>query len=779
MRLDLDPSRANEKVVKYQANDYVDETASEDDKEVIVNGVAWTLQYSGSKVLHRRERVILAIHTLAKTVMHLGKWLFSGEIKENWRAKLEDNLSAAWNAKKIRQVYCEIIGPPIQPVSVELSDDQREQFEKCLQHLKDLAPNDDKPLTFIQYDVKYCAWWDSEAKSVNVQKSENFYGVIPAFMQLEKLGFKESDGNYECFVNESKMVGFTEEQVNFIAILSADVVERYHLKKAFEDLEEKFNAHELQLLFQFLKGNLGSRYRFNTSDGLIKSARTLDFGRSGEDTVRVWMRVEEIANDKDTDDDETDGEKDVNHNYYINLQLDCTYNAYGCDFAKLSICLNAAGEIKEVGVDGEVGDAKAVKEAIATWSDRFAKGMHSFLMTHAFQKSDTYDLVVHPVMVSKFPELVLKHLCRDKGWPVGTKFRISKGVKFLMDTLEVGSGIDAGGLRKQLVIDLCRHLMDGSPSRTIKMSGSGIPKLSGPQAKEEIDLLICFGQLLAVCIENGGFSIGRLFPDNYFGLLSGLFGVSRSFTRREFIISTEEFVAGDEDRTLWDLYKNPRKLTREQKKLLTTSSLCEEEEIPEYPWRWRDLPIIKEFVSNDYKEWVKGLIEDYLLDPANGYPLQGIMLAAQAISMGMQSCNDPDRIRLSKDVDLSMSIQGEPFSRTGIADRIFCDTNDPVVHQKAQWLKEHICDPTTPEEWVKRLLETITGMPVALASTRIKFNAFVGGRDCIAHTCSCSIDIPTSHINFYTPPEFPIQTNKQFFIHSLEVTMSETRFNMG
>ncbi|MBA3239395.1 MAG: hypothetical protein H0T62_13775 [Parachlamydiaceae bacterium] len=101
------------------------------------------------------------------------------------------------------------------------------------------------------------------------------------------------------------------------------------------------------------------------------------------------------------------------------------------------------------------------------------------------------------------------------------------------------------------------------------------------------------------------------------------------------------------------------------------------------------------------------------------------------------------------------------------------------MNQKAQWLKDHILNPTTKEEWIRRMLMTITDMLVVLASTRIKFNASVGGRDCIAHTCFGSIDIPTEHLSFHTPPESPIQTNKQFFLDSLEFTMSETGFNMG
>nr|MBA3602494.1 hypothetical protein [Parachlamydiaceae bacterium] len=437
------------------------------------------------------------------------------------------------------------------------------------------------------------------------------------------------------------------------------------------------------------------------------------------------------------------------------------------------------GHINAVYVDGVLGDSEAVKDAIFTWEDRFKKGMQHFLNTHALIMSDTYDLVVHPAMLSRSPELILKYLCRDKGRGIGKRFRISNGVKFLTNTFEIGPGIDAGGLRKQLVIDLCKHLMDGSPSRTIKLSGSGFPKLTNLNAKEEIDLLVCFGQLLAVCIENGGFSTGRLFSDNYFGLLRGLLGVSRTLTPQEIILGSEEFVVGEEDQTLWDLYRDPKKLTKEQETLLTTSAICEEEEIPKYPGSWIDWPLIKDFVPNDYKIWVRDLIEEYLLNPVNGYPLRGIMHAAQAISSGLVSCSEVEKIRLSSDVALSKAIQGELFSKEGIANRIKSTTNDRVVLQKLQWLKEHICDPRTSEEWIKRFLKTVTGMPVVLASTQIKLNEFIGGRDCIAHTCFCSLDIPTRHIDFHTPPDFPIRTDKQFFIHCLEFTMSEEGFNMG
>jgi len=126
---------------------------------------------------------------------------------------------------------------------------------------------------------------------------------------------------------------------------------------------------------------------------------------------------------------------------------------------------------------------------------------------------------------------------------------------------------------------------------------------------------------------------------------------------------------------------------------------------------------------------------------------------------------------------ISDQIQGNPFSRQDIANRVVCHINNRVLQEKTAWLKEFIYQ--QPEEWVFRLLSTVTGERAVTAHTVIKISAARSGLYCVAHTCFKSLDVPLQHVDTGSdvPLDGSVLSNKQKFFNNLTMTMNQEGYD--
>lgn len=88
-------------------------------------------------------------------------------------------------------------------------------------------------------------------------------------------------------------------------------------------------------------------------------------------------------------------------------------------------------------------------------------------------------------------------------------------------------------------------------------------------------------------------------------------------------------------------------------------------------------------------------------------------------------------------------------SRETIADGIQLKENrnrraaevPPLVLSKIQWLKEHIVDPSTSQEWVDGFVTAVTGTSVFMENIEVEPVSFHSNQYCTAHTCFNQLDV--------------------------------------
>jgi hypothetical protein len=65
----------------------------------------------------------------------------------------------------------------------------------------------------------------------------------------------------------------------------------------------------------------------------------------------------------------------------------------------------------------------------------------------------------------------------------------------------------------------------------------------------------------------------------------------------------------------------------------------------------------------------------------------------------------------------------------------------PLVWSKIQWLKEHIVDPSTSQEWIDGFVSGVTGTSVFMEKIVVEPVSFHSNRYCTAHTCFNQLDV--------------------------------------
>lgn len=635
--------------------------------------------------------------------------------------------------------------------------DLEDQLSSFMESVQLFAPDVKRALTCTNNGINYKIWWNASTQAVNVQKEENFYHHASSKRQEEKLGINEANGKFSYFINnQPSLKGITQKQIEVLTGLLKEVKDLQTKLEEMKELENKFNPACLHLLLTFLKGPKGEQYRYHSSYA-SESPKKISLG--GDPEIVLWMRINETApQEQRRSRDEVDQPQATEKRYFINLQAkDGYYHRSTKD--KIGIQNNDKGEIVSIYQDSQPSDASALFSANAIWNKRLTEGINQFLNQKAL-RLDHHNLSLHSLVLSQIPEVALALLCKN-----GT-FEIPSNVNFLKDTLEPGDGIDAGGLTRQLLSDLPMYLLDGSKTRLLEINSStGLPKLplnkSQTYDNKKVQVFTNIGMLLSTCFKsNGQFVIGRMLPDQYFGLLKAVFNLGLAPSEDE-IINASRHIMSDANAWMWDVWKTGRDLTDDElNTILNTLCLVDETDNPD---DFEAPGVLK-------KTSVAKIVGAYLL---NCYRAE--VMAALAISQGIANDQKALMKNLSDD-ELSKRIQGEPFSRDDIANRVICFSTDPVVLQKMEWLKEFI--QTQPKEWVLKLLSTVTGERAVTAQTRIHLTAVSGITNCHAHTCFKSLDVPTEHVSVGTD-HGAVADDKQKFLNNLELTMSQDGFDFS
>ena len=361
-------------------------------------------------------------------------------------------------------------------------------------------------------------------------------------------------------------------------------------------------------------------------------------------------------------------------------------------------------------------------------------------------KLDHGRLLVHPLIIAKRPEEVLSLLALS---PTGVIPRVS----FLQDNLTEGPGVDAGGLRKQLLSDLFKNLLDGDASRMIGMFAS-FPQCFLPcdaNLKNEATLKnlgimmgrIWMGQCLPPDDQRriGPLVTGRVLPDDFFKLITYPDILNDSLSESQFLDICQNLIHENKMRQFLN-YLNDKLRSDEQQ-------------------------LMKEFHLDriqDLKPHILKIFEPYHL----------VIRGARLIALGMRQMIDNwDRFRSLDPVRISEMIQGKPFSREDIASRIKIANNAPQILQtKVEWLRQTIKDPNTTEDWIKKLIYSVTGQSVVTLNTEIKIVQSMDNT-CSAHTCFNQLAIPVTHTDFGTSPrDLPNTTDRQKFINNLNLLLA-------
>ena len=634
--------------------------------------------------------------------------------------------------------------------------DLEDGLSRFIESVQLLAPDTKRALTCTSAGVNYKIWWNSSTQAVNVQREENFSHQTLSKRQQEKVGIKESHGKFSYYVNnQPSLKGISQQQIERLKALLKEVEDVQAKYDEMKELESKFNPECLQLLLAFLKGAKGEPYRYHSSIAR-EGSKQLKWGKNPE--IVLWMRINESIADQrvlSRFDQPAPSEK----RYFINLQ-DAEKYLYSFPGDKIGIQVNEKGEIVSIYQDGYSSDASTVFSADAIWNKRLTEGINEFLRKMALNLVDQ-KLSLHSLTLSQIPEVVLDLLCKDGS------FKIPNTVDFLKNTLEPGDGIDAGGLTRQFLSELPMYLLDGKAGRAVSIySSTGFPKLSliqgqQGQATQEAQTLQNFGMMLSESFKsNGNFVIGRVLPDHFFGLLKEVIEMDAS-PKDDQMISACQHIVSDENAWMWEVWKTEKDLSDDEvDTILNILCLADETDNPD---DFESPGVLK-------KTSVKKILGDYLLQC---YKPQ--ILAALAISQGIAD-NQKALIKNLTDEELSERIQGEPFSRDTIANRVTCFSTNPVVLQKMDWLKEFIH--TQPKEWVLKLLSTVTGERAVTAQTRIHLTPVTGIVNCHAHTCFKTLDVPTEHVSVGTDIG-AVADDKQKFLNNLELTMSQDGFDFG
>jgi hypothetical protein len=614
-----------------------------------------------------------------------------------------------------------------------------------------LAPNSDRAVPCTISGTVYLIWWNEAIKAVNIQKEVDFR----AHSQLNKLGIKlnRADlGRYDCFVNGTQsQQGIPQDFRPIIPEIITHIEELRTQYNEIERLKNKFDPQCLRLLLNFLKSPQGANYRYSAGTQ-TQSSKQLSIGSDPE--ILAWMRVEAGQAQYRRGDSQAGAPRPGQ--YIVNLQTRDSYR-YILASDKLGIKIDDSGRILSVYQDGAPVAAGQIEDVVfgpeGVWNKRLTCGMLQFLTTKAMTITGSH-IDLHPLVLNHQPEAILTWLA--------SLLPALPHVGFLTDHLVRGPGVDAGGPRRQFFSDFFMNLLDGSESRLIHINPEKMPTLSEEPTEAEHQALRNLGRVLAFCgMSHQAFITGRVLPDDFFKIVQILYRLPPDQPIPENIFfGLCRTIATDEQRKLHEIHEGRRAPTAQEMNTLV-NILC----------------IVSQ---GDSPDTIKQAVGEYLREAYSQPAYRNTIQAAHEIVLGMHSVESAEcesLIQLLPPAQISEQIQGMVFSRPDIARRVMCSSTNPVVSQKAQWIRDFILDQTVPQKEVERLLFTITGERVITANTRIEINEGEG-QNCVAHTCFQTLSVPITHVTIGTHPGV-VTTDQQKFYNNLRITMAQSQFDIS
>lgn len=426
---------------------------------------------------------------------------------------------------------------------------------------------------------------------------------------------------------------------------------------------------------------------------------------------------------------------------------------------KLTLSLTNQGMIERIYLDDQIiCPQNLLKEE--TWGTLLAEHLQTFLQDNAFEYESAFiflneiifrsEIHVHPRTIAEIPEYVLMHL------------EYNQICRYLNHDLTVSPGLDDGGLSRQFYHDLALHLFDGSPNRKISLTNNAIPTMRDPNSIVEQDILRDVGSRL---IKNALFqedvTLGNVLKPAVYKCIKFLSSNNNTLTDETRMKAARLLSDNKELDFLFTIYDKPRIFSSEEIKTLTEILAFEKDDIPSTPLK------IKEFAKNiilDDLHYRKQIL-------AIHYIVDGIL--------GMQG-DEQDDVRIIigsiSGEKLCEWIQGVKFDPQGIADRIFTESEDPVIIQKCIWLKEHILE--SSEKEIKRFLLAVTGTSTVTAETKIEISGSGQIPHCTASICTKTIQVPDNHTDLGTDAGQKV-SDKQKFLNNFKLIYSESGFDMG
>lgn len=431
---------------------------------------------------------------------------------------------------------------------------------------------------------------------------------------------------------------------------------------------------------------------------------------------------------------------------------------------RLILQINQDGLVERFYLNGKEMPAEDLLDHNHPAGKLFSKLLDGFAISAIRVSEDGRELSIHQQTLRRIPEPVLPFI------------RTGQTYQFYNDDLTKQAGIDAGGPKRKFFGEFALSFFSGNPGRATQIKSGMI--LSNLRDEAEPERLQQVGEKLFYrAYSDKSLALGRVLDDQFFALVS-LFLNSDNPSRDKILIAIKGFLEGDLasslNKDLIDAY------LMEIPQL--SDKVCQDlEEIMFYDAE--DIP------NNGSPKEIRDFIEDALLE---GIHAQQAVQAARHVADGMlkgaQAKGNPVRelanLRGTAPAKLSEAIQGQPLNREEIIKRIKCDSKNPVVLQKREWLKNYIR--RSPDEEVKEFIETVTGSPTITAQTDFNIHEAQPDREgrpvnnCSAQTCSNRLNVPGHHTDVGTDVQPDINpTNEEKFINSLRLLYSEKGFDMA
>lgn len=623
--------------------------------------------------------------------------------------------------------------------------DEGEAIKTLYEQMKDadlpvLALDRNHALEWTSGADTYWVWFEASTNVIHIEKKEG-NGDRNEFAQMQP----QVGGDVKLY-REEQPYNFSEEELAVMNQLLEHVERAKEQRDQLRELANRFNPACLSLLFGFFSGPKAVHFRYNASaneqqKGMLEVDNIL--GEEGEAEVFcIWVKIE-------------------NGNYRFNFQESLQYHRASQE-KKLGITLSPQGEILSVWMNGsEISPEDFQTELYdrdSEWNKRLTKIIHQFLLQQAFNPNyelpwHDFVIAVHQLAIQQVPEAILERL--DEGGNLQIR-----NISFLKDSLERQDGIDAGGLRKEFVSLLALSLLDGNSARHIKMS-SKMPDLKNVA---EIPMLNRLGRLISLCQRDNDLIIGRLFSDHYFKLLRHIAGVYNGQPLSEEQLMEAINILTQEPQALNLSNEAATELAWIHSCVFNDSPLTEEQK-----------QYVKDVLMLDVSEGnYHQALRQYLLD---AYETR--VKAAWHILQGMSN-NDRNLFKYGYYATLSIQVQGMAFNRQNIVSRIEMNAQaqqSPVIRQKVEWLKAHILDENTPQEWVERFLFTVTGQKALSSASKINISV-ANDSKCFAHTCFNRLDVPTTHTDVGSD-EGSHPDNRAKFFNNLALNMSVSGYDAG